>query len=71
MRTTITIAEEILEEVMETSGKKHYSDAIVTSLKDYLLLKTRLELLEELFSKKLPHSHRKIKKQRRKNRWFS
>ena len=71
MRTTITIPKEILEQAMEISQSKHYSEAIVSSLKDYLALKERLELLEDLFSKKVPHTFQKIKKKRQKRKWSS
>jgi hypothetical protein len=71
MRTTITIPREVLEGIMEVSGKEKYSEAIVVSLKEYLALKQRLQLLEDLFSKKLPHSYRKIKSGRRKGQWSS
>lgn len=71
MRTTITIPKEVLEQAMEVSGSKQYSEAIVTSIKDYLALKERLGFLEELFHKRLPHSFKKIKKQRRKGKWSS
>lgn len=71
MRTTITIPKEVLEEAMVVSGCQRYSEAIVTALKDYLALKERLTLLDELFQKKAPHSFPKIKKQRRKGQWFS
>lgn len=69
MRTTITIPKEILEQTMAVSGSERYSEAIVTSLRDYLALKERLSLLEMLFQKKLPHSFKKIKQQRRKKKW--
>ncbi len=71
MRTTITISEDLLEEAMKLSGKLHYSEAVVTSLKDYVSLKKRLEFLELLFSKKLPHTLKKIKLSRKKSKWSS
>lgn len=71
MRTTITIPEEVLKEAMAVSGCQRYSEAIVTALKDYLALKKRLSLLDELFQKKAPHSFSRIKRQRRKGRWSS
>lgn len=71
MRTTITIPEAVLEETLKVSGKRHYSDAIVSTLKAYLALKERLAFLDRLFEKNLPHSFRKIKKQRKKGRWSS
>ena len=71
MRTTITIPQEVLEQAMEVSGSDRYSEAIVTSLRDYLALKARLGLLETLFQKRLPHSFKKIKRQRRKKKWSS
>lgn len=69
MRTTITIPEELLKEAMELSGKKHYSDAIVTSLQDYLALRQRLKMLELLFENKSPHAFSKLKKSRKKGGW--
>ncbi|HJW93592.1 MAG TPA: type II toxin-antitoxin system VapB family antitoxin [Thermoanaerobaculia bacterium] len=71
MRTTITIADDLLAEVQEVSGKSGYSEAIVTSLRDYLALRKRLALLEDLFQHKPPHSYRQIKTMRRKRRWSS
>jgi len=71
MRTTITIADDLLAEAQKASGKKGYSAAIVTSLRDYLALRTRLALLEDLFSHKAPHSYRRVKTLRRKRRWSS
>lgn len=69
MRTTITIPQELLKEVMEVSGISKYSEAIVVSLKKYIDLQKRLEMLEMLYSKKTPHSMKKIKSERRKTRW--
>ncbi len=71
MRTTITIGEDLLDEARKLSGKKGYSEAIVTSLRDYVDLKKRLELLELLFEQKTPHSHKQVKKMRRKRQWSS
>lgn len=71
MRTTITIPKELLEQTMQLSGSERYSEAIVISLKDYVALKERLSLLDQLFQKKLPHSFKKIKKQRQKRKWSS
>ncbi len=71
MRTTITIPEDLLAEVQKVSGKSGYSAAIVTSLRDYVALRKRLELLEDLFSHRVPHSYRRVKAQRRKRRWSS
>ena len=71
MRTTITISDELLAEAQKVSGKSGYSDAIVTSLQDYVALRRRLELLENLFQHKAPHSPRQIKLMRRKRRWSS
>jgi len=48
MRTTITISAELLEEAQKLSGKSGYSEAIVTSLSDYVGLRKRLALLEQL-----------------------
>jgi len=71
MRTTITIEEGLLREAQELSGKTGYSEAIVTSLRDYVALRTRLGLLEDLFGHKTPHSYPRIKSMRRKGRWSS
>jgi len=71
MRTTITIAEDLLREAQKVSGKKGYSEAIVTSLQDYLTLRKRLALLEDLFANKPPHTYRRLKTMRRKRRWSS
>jgi metal-responsive CopG/Arc/MetJ family transcriptional regulator len=71
MRTTITIPPELLAEAQKLSGKSGYSDAIVTAIEDYVALRKRLSLLEDLFEHKTPHSLSKIKKQRRKRTWSS
>jgi Arc/MetJ family transcription regulator len=71
MRTTITIAEDLLKEAQRLSGRSGYSEAIVTSLQDYVDLRKRLALLEDLFDRKPPHSSRRIKDQRRKRQWSS
>lgn len=71
MRTTVTIAEDLLKETMRVSGKAHYSEAIIASLKDYLAMRKRLEFLDRLFDVKLPHSHASIKRSRRKGLWSS
>ncbi len=71
MRTTITIAEDLLAEAQKVSGKTGYSEAIVTSLQDYLALRRRLALLEDLFSHKVPLASRRVKSLRRKRRWSS
>lgn len=71
MRTTITIPEDLLRKTQKMTGSKGYSEAIVTSLKDYVSLKERLNYLQALFSKKSPHSFKKIKAHRKKRRWSS
>jgi Arc/MetJ family transcription regulator len=71
MRTTITIDEALLREAQELSGRSGYSDAIVTSLRNYVALRKRLALLEDLFEQKAPHSTRQIKAARRKRSWSS
>ena len=71
MRTTITISDELLAEAQRVSGKSGYSEAIVTSLQDYLALRRRLALLETLFEHKAPHSYRQVKSMRRRRRWSS
>ena len=71
MRTTITIEEGLLREAQKLSGKAGYSEAIVTSIQDYVALRRRLSLLEDLFNRKAPHSPARIKAQRRKKQWSS
>jgi hypothetical protein len=71
MRTTITISEALLSEAQKLTGKTGYSDAIVTSIEDYIALRKRLSLLEDLFERKTPHTLDRIKKARRKNAWSS
>ncbi|HEX6095669.1 MAG TPA: type II toxin-antitoxin system VapB family antitoxin [Thermoanaerobaculia bacterium] len=71
MRTTITIREELLAEAQQLSGKSGFSEAIVTSLEEYVALRKRLALLEDLFEHKTPHSARRVKSMRRKRRWSS
>jgi Arc/MetJ family transcription regulator len=71
MRTTITIEPELLAEAQRLTGKLGLSDAIVTSLEEYVALRKRLALLEELFAHKTPHSPRRFKSLRRKRRWSS
>jgi len=71
MRTTITIAEDLLAEAQKLSGKSGYSEAIVTSLEEYVALRKRLSLLEDLFDHKPPHSSALVKSMRRKRRWSS
>ena len=61
MRTTITIGEELLAEAQKLSGKSGYSDGIVSSLEEYVALRKRLALLEELFEHRTPHSRRNVK----------
>jgi hypothetical protein len=71
MRTTITIAEDLLKEAQRLTGKTGYSDAIVTSIEDYVALRKRLMLLEDLFGRKAPHAPARVKAQRRKKQWSS
>ena len=71
MRTTITITEDLLAEAQKVSGKTGFSEAIVTSLQDYLALRRRLALLEDLFSHKVTPTPRRVKSMRRKRRWSS
>lgn len=71
MRTTITIAEDLLKKAQKLSGRPGYSEAIVTSLEEYVALKERLSLLNRLFLQKTPHSFAGIKRSRRKGRWSS
>ncbi|MBI2335437.1 MAG: type II toxin-antitoxin system VapB family antitoxin [Deltaproteobacteria bacterium] len=69
MRTTISIQEDLLKKTQKLTGRAGYSDAIVTSLRDYVALKERLAYLKKLFTTPPSHSFRSIKKQRRKNKW--
>jgi len=71
MRTTISIAEELLAEAQRLTGKTGYSDAIVTSLRDYVALRKRLALLDRLYERRVPHSRRAVKRARRERRWSS
>jgi hypothetical protein len=71
MRTTITITEDLLRETKEISGRSDDSEAIVTSLQDYVALRKRLALIENLFSHKIPHARKVIKAGRRKRKWSS
>ena len=71
MRTTITIDEELLKEAQKLSGKSGYSDAIVTALIEYVALRKRLALLEDLFDHQVPHSYKQLKAARRKRQWSS
>lgn len=71
MRTTITISEELLKQAQKLSGKTGYSDAIVTSIADYVALRKRLSLLEDLFQNKSPHTLERVRKSRRKRVWSS
>lgn len=68
MRTTITIPDDLLAEAQRISGKSSHSEAIVTLLREYLALRKRLELLEDLFQYETPHSLRQIKLMRRMRR---
>ncbi|HEV7239160.1 MAG TPA: type II toxin-antitoxin system VapB family antitoxin [Thermoanaerobaculia bacterium] len=65
MRTTITIRDELLAEAQKLSGKSGFSEAIVSSLEDYVALRKRLALLDDLFDHKTPHSQRRVKSMRR------
>lgn len=58
MRTTITIRDELLAEAQKLSGKSGFSEAIVSSLEDYVALRKRLALLDDLFDHKTLHSQR-------------
>ena len=71
MRTTITIPEELLKQAQQLTGKTGYSDAIVTSIADYVALRKRLSLLEDLFQHKSAQTLDRIKKSRRKRVWSS
>ena len=65
MRMTITIRKELLAEAQKITGKRGYSDAIVTSVEEFVALRKRLDLLEDLFNHKTPHSMRRVKSMRR------
>jgi len=71
MRTTITIADDLLKKAQVLTGRSGYSEAIVTSLQEFVALKARLSLLHKFFSKRAPHAQRKIKRQRKLGRWSS
>lgn len=71
MRTTISIAEDLLAEAQKLSGKTGYSEAIVTSLRDYVALRKRLALLDRLYERPVPHSRAKLKRARRNGQWSS
>lgn len=71
MRTTITIPDDLLAKTLKVSGKKYYSEAIVSLIREHLDLKERLSFLDKLFSEKVPHSFDKIKKQRKHGTWSS
>ncbi|MBI4237376.1 MAG: type II toxin-antitoxin system VapB family antitoxin [Deltaproteobacteria bacterium] len=71
MRTTITIEDELLRDVLKVSGKKGYSQAIVTTLRDYLALQKRLSFLDKLFTTRLPHSVSTLKRRRKSGTWSS
>lgn len=71
MRTSITIAENLLRKVQKASGRSGYSEAIVTSLADYVAMKERISYLSSLFSKKPTHSFKRIKQDRRRRKWSS
>jgi len=71
MRTTISIAEDLLLKAQQLTGKTGYSDAIVTSLRDYVALRERLALLERLYSRPISHSRAAIKRACRRGRWSS
>lgn len=71
MRTTITIPEELLEQAQKLTGKTGYSDAIVTSIEEYVALRKRLSLLEDLFQHKPVQAMDRVKKLRRKRAWSS
>lgn len=69
MRTSITIDENLLRRAQKVTRKKGYSEAIVTSLRDYIAMKERLAYLNQLFEKKAPHSLKRIKQNRQKGSW--
>ena len=71
MRTTVTLPEELVKETLAISGKERLSEAITASLQDYLALKKRLALLDDLFENPVPHNAKKIKADRRKRKWSS
>ena len=71
MRTTITLPEDLVQQTVAVSGKQRVSEAIAASLQDYLALKKRLALLDDLFAKRSAHNGKRIKAQRRKRKWSS
>lgn len=56
---TITIDEGLLKDVQKLSGKLGYNDAIAASLEEYIALRKRLALLEDLWNAKPPHGYRR------------
>jgi hypothetical protein len=56
---TITIDERLLKDVQKLSGKLGYSDAITASLEEYMALRKRPALLEDLRNAKPPHALRR------------
>ncbi len=71
MRTTITISEDLLKKAQLLSGLSGYSEAITTSIANYVAMRERLSYLESLFKKKSPHDFKKIKSQRQARKWSS
>ena len=53
------------------SYPRGYSDAIVTSLAEYIALRKRLALLDDLHANEAPRSFKHVKEMRRKRRWSS
>jgi hypothetical protein len=53
------------------TGKRSQSDAIVTSLEDYVEIKKRLQLLDDLFAAPAPQRLRKVKADRKARDWSS
>lgn len=65
MQTTITIDDALLAEVQKLSGKEAYGEAIGSALEDYVALRKRLALLEDLFEHKTPHTLNDVKRMRK------
>jgi hypothetical protein len=69
MRTTITLSDALVRQTLAVSGKQRLSEAVASSLEEYLALKKRLSLLDALFEQRVPHDSKRIKAQRRARKW--
>jgi hypothetical protein len=71
MRTTVTLSDEIVKQTLAASKKKRLSDALEATLTEHFALKKRLQLLDMLYRERVPHSFKKIKRERRGRKWSS